>query len=131
MRDSEAIDRSRWFDSEQVIEFREKAGCLSYVSGSNDAAGAAIEEIINALKPPRITRNLTTSPADAARKAEEARFVDGLRNWLTRSLTTAEREQIVTIAEKRPSIDLEVNFEYNSDKIRRSRSSVKRSRAPS
>jgi len=57
--------------------------------------------------------------------------VDGLRNWLTRSLTTAEREQIVTIAEKRPSIDLEVNFEYNSDKIRRSRSSVKRSRAPS
>lgn len=57
--------------------------------------------------------------------------MDGLRNWLTRSLTTAEREQIVTIAEKRPSIDLEVNFEYNSDKIRRSRSSVKRSRAPS
>jgi outer membrane protein OmpA-like peptidoglycan-associated protein len=75
------------------------------------------DDIIKALKPPRITRSLTTSPADAARKAEEARFVNSLRNRPTRSLTSAEREQIVTIAEKRPTIDLEVNFEYNSDKI--------------
>jgi outer membrane protein OmpA-like peptidoglycan-associated protein len=75
------------------------------------------EDIIRALKPPRITRSLTTSPPDAARKAEEARFVNSLRNRPTRSLTTAEREQIVTIAQKRPSIDLEVNFEYNSDTI--------------
>jgi outer membrane protein OmpA-like peptidoglycan-associated protein len=75
------------------------------------------EDIIRALKPPRITRSLTTSPADAARKAEEARFVNSLRNRPTRSLTTAEREQIVSIAQKRPSIDLEVNFEYNSDTI--------------
>jgi outer membrane protein OmpA-like peptidoglycan-associated protein len=74
------------------------------------------DQIIKALKP-RITRSLTTSPADAARKAEETRFVNSLRNRPTRSLTSAERDQIVTIAEKRPSIDLEVNFEYNSDKI--------------
>jgi outer membrane protein OmpA-like peptidoglycan-associated protein len=39
------------------------------------------------------------------------------RNRPTRSLTTAERDQIVSIAQKRPSIDLEVNFEYNSDAI--------------
>ena len=75
------------------------------------------DQIIQALKPPRLTRSLTTSPADVARKAEETRFVNSLRNRPTRSLTSAEREQIVTIAEKRPSIDLEVNFEYNSDKI--------------
>ena len=75
------------------------------------------EDIINALKAPRLTRSLSTSPADAAKKAEEARFVDSLRNRPTRSLSTAEREQIVTLAEKRPSIDLEVNFDYNSDKI--------------
>jgi outer membrane protein OmpA-like peptidoglycan-associated protein len=76
------------------------------------------EDIVKALKPAEhVTRSLTTSPADAARKAEETRFVDTLRNRTTRSLTTAEREQITTIAEKKPSIDLEINFEYNSATI--------------
>jgi outer membrane protein OmpA-like peptidoglycan-associated protein len=74
-------------------------------------------EIIKALKPERLTRGLTTSPADAARNAEETKFVNSLRNRQTRSLTTAEREQITSIAQKRPSIDLEVNFDYNSDHI--------------
>jgi outer membrane protein OmpA-like peptidoglycan-associated protein len=75
------------------------------------------DQIIKALKPARITRGLTTSPAEAARNAEEAKFVNSLRNRPTRSLTTAEREQITSIAQKRPSIDLEVNFDYNSDNI--------------
>ncbi len=74
-------------------------------------------EIIKALKPERLTRGLTTSPADAARNAEETKFVNSLRNRQTRSLTTAEREQITSIAKKRPSVDLEVNFDYNSDHI--------------
>src|ERR1700754_4556947 len=75
------------------------------------------EDIINALKPPRLTRSLSTSPAETARRDEETKFVNTLKNRPTRSLTSAEREQIATIAQKRPSIDLEVNFEYNSDKI--------------
>ena len=75
------------------------------------------EDIIRALKPAKITRGLTASPGDAARRAEETRFVNTLRNRPTRSLTTTEREQIASIAQKRPSIDLEVNFEYNSDAI--------------
>jgi outer membrane protein OmpA-like peptidoglycan-associated protein len=79
------------------------------------------EEIIKALKPaPKVTRSLTgspASPADVARKAEDARFVDTLRNRTTRSLSGAEREKIASMAEKKPSIDLEINFEYNSDSI--------------
>jgi outer membrane protein OmpA-like peptidoglycan-associated protein len=75
------------------------------------------DEIIKALKPQRITRGLTTSPADAARNAQETKFVNSLRNRPTRSLTVAERDQISSIAKKRPSIDLEVNFDYNSDNI--------------
>jgi outer membrane protein OmpA-like peptidoglycan-associated protein len=75
------------------------------------------DQIIKALTPARITRGLTTSPADAARAAEETKFVNSLRNRPTRSLSTAEREQITSIAQKRPSIDLQVNFEYNSDHI--------------
>jgi outer membrane protein OmpA-like peptidoglycan-associated protein len=76
------------------------------------------EDIVKALKPAaHVTRSLTASPADVARKAEETRFVDSLRNRTTRSLTTAEREQITNIAQKKPSIDLEINFEYNSANI--------------
>lgn len=75
------------------------------------------EQIIKALKPAKLTRGLTTSPADAARAAEEARFIDTLRNRPTRSLTTVEREQIVSIAGQKPSIDLEINFEFNSATI--------------
>src|ERR1700680_4170679 len=80
------------------------------------AQQASPEQIIKALKPARITRSLT-SPAEAARAAEEGRFVDTLRNRTTRSLTTDEREKIVSIANKKPSIELEINFEYNSATI--------------
>jgi outer membrane protein OmpA-like peptidoglycan-associated protein len=75
------------------------------------------EQIIKALKPAKVTRGLTTSPADAARAAEEARFIDTLRNRPTRSLTTVEREQIVSVASQKPSIDLDINFEFNSATI--------------
>jgi outer membrane protein OmpA-like peptidoglycan-associated protein len=76
------------------------------------------EQIIKALKPVgKITRSLTVSPVDAARKAEETRFVDTLRNKTTRSLTITEREKIAEIVQKKPSIDLEINFDFNSDTI--------------
>jgi outer membrane protein OmpA-like peptidoglycan-associated protein len=100
--------------------------CIMLAAGLALPAGLGIglaaeqpspEDIIRALKPARITRGLTASPGDTARRAEENRFVNTLRNRPTRSLTTAERDQIASIAQKRPSIDLEVNFEYNSDGI--------------
>jgi outer membrane protein OmpA-like peptidoglycan-associated protein len=93
---------------------------LALPSGLGVALAAeerSADDIIKALKPQRITRGLTTSPADAARNAQETKFVNSLRNRPTRSLTFAEREQITSIAKKRPSIDLEVNFDYNSDNI--------------
>jgi outer membrane protein OmpA-like peptidoglycan-associated protein len=93
---------------------------LALPSGLGVALAAeerSADDIIKALKPARITRGLTTSPADAARNAQETKFVNSLRNRPTRSLTFAEREQITSIAKKRPSIDLEVNFDYNSDNI--------------
>jgi outer membrane protein OmpA-like peptidoglycan-associated protein len=75
------------------------------------------EQIIKALKPQRVTRSLSTSPADAARAAEEARIVNSLRNRPTRSLSTVEREQITSITSQKPSIDLEITFEFNSATI--------------
>jgi outer membrane protein OmpA-like peptidoglycan-associated protein len=72
------------------------------------------EQIIRALKPPRITRGLSSAPRDTARAVEDQRFIDTLRNRTTRSLTTDERSRIASIAKDRPSIDLEINFEFNS-----------------
>jgi outer membrane protein OmpA-like peptidoglycan-associated protein len=75
------------------------------------------EQIIKALKPARVTRGVPTSPAEAARRAEETRFIDTLRNRSTRSITTEERKQIVSVTKTKPSIDLEVNFDYDSATI--------------
>jgi outer membrane protein OmpA-like peptidoglycan-associated protein len=87
-------------------------------SGSVIAAEQpSAEQIIRALKPPRVTRGLTVTPADAAATAEQSKFVDTLRNRASRSLSTDEREKIVSIAKSKPSIDLEINFDYNSATI--------------
>lgn len=72
------------------------------------------EQIIRALKPPRVTRGLSAAPRDTARAVEDKRFIDTLRNRTTRSLTTDERSRIASIAKDRPSIDLEITFEFNS-----------------
>src|SRR4029077_5445350 len=64
------------------------------------------EDIIRALKPARITRGPTASPGDAPRRGGEPALVNPLRTRPTRSLTTTERDQIASIAQKRPSIDL-------------------------
>jgi outer membrane protein OmpA-like peptidoglycan-associated protein len=88
------------------------------------AVGAAVaqdqpsaQKIMQALTPKPITRSLTVSPADTAKAAEEQKFVDSLRNRQTRSLSTSERETIATIAKEKPSIDLEIRFDYNSAAI--------------
>ena len=72
------------------------------------------EQIIRALKPPRVTRGLSASPRDTARAAEDKRFIDTLRNRTTRSLTTDERRRFESLTKDSPSIDLEINFEFNS-----------------
>ncbi len=94
---------------------------LALPAGSEVARAAepqSPDQIIKALKPPvRATRSLTTTPADATRNVEDARFVDTLRKRTTRSLTIEERDKITSIAQKKPSVDLEINFEYNSDRI--------------
>jgi outer membrane protein OmpA-like peptidoglycan-associated protein len=73
------------------------------------------EDIVNALKPtptPK-TRGLT---AESARR-DDQRFIDSVRKIKSRQLTLDEREKVYSIAEKRPTIDLEVYFDYNSAAI--------------
>ena len=79
------------------------------------------QDILNALKPkPPLTRSLSVSPAEQAKKAEQDKFVDTLRNRPTRSLSMDDRQQIATVAETRPRIDLEIKFDFNSANIAQS-----------
>lgn len=79
------------------------------------------DQIIHSLTPKRVTRSLTTSPAEEAKAAEEKRIINEIRTReATRSLSLGDREKVATIAKDRPKIDLEINFEFNSDRIAQS-----------
>ena len=93
---------------------------VALVLGMGFAAAAekpTSDHILNSLTPKPLTRSLSVSPGMAAKKAVEARFIDSVRNRITRSLSTGEREQIAAVAEDKPKIDLEINFDFNSDRI--------------
>lgn len=95
-------------------------GLLATMTAGIASAGEATEgQILQALTPKKpLTRSLSmTPPPEAATPATDTRFVDTLRNRTTRSLSSGERQQIATIADNRPSIDLEINFDYNSATI--------------
>jgi outer membrane protein OmpA-like peptidoglycan-associated protein len=72
-------------------------------------------QILNALKPGAKTRGMTTAPAQPS--AEDQRFIDSLRNIKTRSLSTGERQKAAAIVKDKPSIDLEIYFNYDSADI--------------
>jgi len=84
-------------------------------AGAQDQPSAAT--IINKLTPKPITRSL--SPADAAKNAADENFVNSMRHRATRSLSTGEREKLADVTKDKPSIDLEINFEFDSARIGR------------
>ena len=73
------------------------------------------EQILNALRPAPAgkTRGLTVD----RQNVEEQRFVDSIRKVKNRQLTLNERQKAVEIAANRPTIDLEVYFDYDSAAI--------------
>lgn len=71
-------------------------------------------QILRALTPKSVTRNLSGTPVQ--QNTEHQTFINGLRTK-TRSLTINERAEVATIARDRPSIDLEIYFDYNSSQI--------------
>ena len=94
---------------------------LSFGLGKAVAADDVTEDqILRALAPAKkpLTRGLSAGPqADPAITAEEGRFVQTIRGRATRSLSSDEREEIATIAQDKPNIDLEITFDYNSADI--------------
>jgi len=79
------------------------------------------DQILHSLTPKHTTRSLSVSPAEAAKQAEENRFINDIRKReTTRSLSVGEREKVAVIAKDKPKIDLEINFDFNSDQISKS-----------
>lgn len=70
-------------------------------------------QIIDKLKTPKLTRSLSGAVTEApALSANDVAFINRIRK--TRSLSIADREQVASIAKTRPTVDLEINFDYNS-----------------
>jgi len=96
------------------------AGVLMLSAGAGSAlAQAAVTEdqILEALKP-RVTRSLTSTPADRAQAAEEQRVIDdAVHQSQSRPLSPAQRDKMAAITKEKPKIDLEIYFEYKSAAI--------------
>lgn len=86
-------------------------------------AGDAVSTsaIINGLKPAEsvlATRGLSPiDPAKAEKRKNETIFINSVRNRSTRSLSSDEREQLQSLTVDKPTINLEINFDYNSASI--------------
>lgn len=95
---------------------------LSMMAGLAFAADRTVtaDQIVNALQARPLTRGLSIGrPVDPAAQTEEDSFVDSLRNRQTRSLSLGEREQIAELSATRRKIDFEIQFDYNSAKVRK------------
>jgi outer membrane protein OmpA-like peptidoglycan-associated protein len=90
--------------------------------GTVKAEDVTEDQILRALAPEKkpLTRSLSMGPpvqADPAVAEAEGKLLQSLRNRSTRSLSMGEREQITTMVKDKPKIDLEINFDYNSDRV--------------
>src|SRR6202044_3282963 len=91
-------------------------GVGTAIAGDDVTAGQILQALTPAKHP--LTRGLSVGPkADPEAVSAQDRFVQTIRNRATRSLSSAEREEIATIAKTKPNIDLEINFDYNSADI--------------
>ena len=93
---------------------------LSFGMAAARAGDVTEDQIIKALTPEKkpLTRGLSAGPQTSpGLNADQAKFVQSVRGRATRSLSSTEREEIATIVQDKPKIDLEINFDYNSADI--------------
>ena len=79
------------------------------------------DQIVKALTPQKkapLTRGLSMGPqADLAPNPAETKLINSIRGRSTRSLSNTEREEIATMVQDKPNIDLTITFDYNSADI--------------
>jgi outer membrane protein OmpA-like peptidoglycan-associated protein len=116
------ISAARTFTA--IVSVATLGAAISFSAGSALAHGKNVTEdqIVRALAPEKkpLTRGLSVGPqqtVDPTAAAAESKLVQKLRGRSTRSLSSAEREEIAAIVQDKPKIDLEINFDYNSADI--------------
>ena len=93
------------------------------LSAGSGAMAQSADDIIKALRS-KETRGVPSATPSAAVPAEEQSFIEELRSKASRGLSVGEtdRPKLAKSIEKRPAIDLEINFDFNSsgisDKVR-------------
>ncbi len=87
------------------------AGCVS----AGAAERPSESDILKALRAPPLARSLSGTPAP--RDVNRQNLVNRLRTSKSRSLTDDDRTELAAVAKDRPSIDLEIYFDYNSAEI--------------
>jgi outer membrane protein OmpA-like peptidoglycan-associated protein len=80
------------------------------------------DQIVRALavpKPAPLTRSLSMTPPveEPAISPAQDKFLQSVRGRPSRSLSSAEREEIASMATSKPNIDLEITFDYDSANI--------------
>jgi outer membrane protein OmpA-like peptidoglycan-associated protein len=116
------ISAARTFTA--IVSVATLGAAISFTAGAALAQGKNVTEdqIVRALAPEKkpLTRGLSVGPqqtVDPTAAAAESKLVQKLRGRSTRSLSSAEREEIAAIVQDKPKIDLEINFDYNSADI--------------
>ena len=93
------------------------ACALALLSGGNVVlAGDQPTEaqILDALKAHGPARGAHEPAGDRERSGDERRFIEALLKKKPRTITIDDRRRVSEIASQKPSIDLEVTFEFNS-----------------
>lgn len=76
-------------------------------------------ELIEALKPKARTRGLklSTTPTETNRAKKRQKVIQALKRKGVRGLSVEERKSLSEVVSDRPSVDLEIYFDYNSAAI--------------
>src|ERR1700682_4419806 len=92
------------------------AGGLSLLAGAGFAQSPSEQDILNALTKGH-SRAPVASADQQSRDTDERRLIESLLNRKARSITEKDRTNIEEFAKDKPSIDIEVTFDFNSDVI--------------
>lgn len=93
------------------------ACALTLVSGGNVVLAEeqpTEAQILDALKARGPARAAHASAGDREQSSNERHFIEALLQKKPRTITIDERRRVAEIASQKPSIDLEVTFEFNS-----------------
>jgi outer membrane protein OmpA-like peptidoglycan-associated protein len=101
-----------------TVTFLTLAAAIALSTSSVHAEDPTLaDEILKALTPQSATRSLSAPRGNAVQTPEQTSFVESLKTKAANSFAPDEREKLATLAKDKPSIDVKINFDLNSDKI--------------